>query len=48
VSIVADDASGTKKATYQTDTTYEDLIRRKGMKDMNGALDRLHESAVVS
>ena len=46
--IVAENASGTMEATYQTDTTDEDLIRRKGMKDMNGALDRLHESAVVS
>jgi len=36
------------EATYQTDATDEDLIRRKGMKDMNGALDPLHEGAIVS
>jgi len=46
--IVAENASGTKIATYQTDTTDDDFICRKGVKDMNGALDPLHERAIIS
>src|SRR5712672_1259580 len=46
--IVAENARGTKEATYQTDTTDDHFIRGKGVKDMNGALDALHEGGIVS
>src|SRR5712671_6344064 len=46
--IVAENARGTKEATYQTGTTDDHFIRGKGVKDMNGALDALHEGGIVS
>src|SRR5712672_2837051 len=36
-----------KVATYGTDATDDHIISRKGMKDMNGPLDPLHECAIV-
>jgi len=46
--IVASNANGTGVvATYQTDTTDDDMISRKEMKDMNGPLDPLHECVIV-
>jgi len=41
-------ASGTKLATYQTDTIHDHIISRKGMKEMNGPVDQLHEGAIVA
>jgi len=46
--MIAENASGTKEATYQTGTTDDHFIRGKGVKDMNGALDALHEGGIVS
>jgi hypothetical protein len=36
------------EATYGTDTIHNDMISRKGMEDMNGPLDPLHEVSIVT